>query len=138
MMEIGDWSRVKPADGIFGEAKRVATMEQADRKKKEKQKQQSASSRKGQDLTTGSSTDASAKSENKNPVEKGWTLKPTSILSSNGNSAKIEISIESAKENLDKVAKEFSRTRNSKGFIAEISKALKQLLTLLSMMTART
>ncbi|MBD5283788.1 MAG: N-6 DNA methylase [Bacteroides sp.] len=34
MSEKGDWSRVKPADGIFGEAKRVATKAQAERKKK--------------------------------------------------------------------------------------------------------
>ena len=33
MSEKGDWSRVKPADGIFGEAKRVARAEQ-DKKKK--------------------------------------------------------------------------------------------------------
>ncbi|MBD5351903.1 MAG: hypothetical protein HDR86_03645 [Bacteroides sp.] len=31
--EVGDWERIKPADGIFGEAKRVATQSQADRKK---------------------------------------------------------------------------------------------------------
>ncbi|MBD5231187.1 MAG: N-6 DNA methylase, partial [Bacteroidales bacterium] len=35
MSEKGDWSRVKPADGVFGEAKRVATKAQADRKKSE-------------------------------------------------------------------------------------------------------
>ena len=33
--EVGDWERIKPADGIFGEAKRVATQSQADRKKSE-------------------------------------------------------------------------------------------------------
>ena len=35
MSEKGDWSRVKPADGVFGEAKRVATQAQEDRKKSE-------------------------------------------------------------------------------------------------------
>ncbi|MBD5236328.1 MAG: hypothetical protein HDS62_02120 [Bacteroidales bacterium] len=34
MSEKGDWSRVKPADGVFGEAKRVATKAQVERKKK--------------------------------------------------------------------------------------------------------
>ncbi|MDE6536773.1 MAG: N-6 DNA methylase [Muribaculaceae bacterium] len=34
MSEKGDWSRVKPTDGVFGEAKRVATKAQADKKKK--------------------------------------------------------------------------------------------------------
>ena len=33
MSEKGDWSRVKPADGFFGEAKRVATKAEEDRKK---------------------------------------------------------------------------------------------------------
>lgn len=33
MSEKGDWSRVKPADGIFGEAKRVARAEQEKKKK---------------------------------------------------------------------------------------------------------
>ena len=34
MSEKGNWSRVKPADGVFGEAKRVATKSQEDKKKK--------------------------------------------------------------------------------------------------------
>lgn len=34
MSEKGDWSRVKPADGVFGEAKRVATKAQEEKKKK--------------------------------------------------------------------------------------------------------
>ena len=34
MSEKGNWSRVKPADGVFGEAKRVATKAQEDKKKK--------------------------------------------------------------------------------------------------------
>lgn len=33
MSEKGDWSRVKPADGIFGEAKRIARAEQEKKKK---------------------------------------------------------------------------------------------------------
>ncbi len=33
MMEIGDWERIKPADGIFGEAQRVARAEQEKKKK---------------------------------------------------------------------------------------------------------
>ncbi len=33
MSEKGDWSRVKPADGVFGEAQRVATKAQEDKKK---------------------------------------------------------------------------------------------------------
>ncbi len=32
MMEIGDWERIKPADGIFGEAQRVARAEQEKKK----------------------------------------------------------------------------------------------------------
>ncbi|MDE6410062.1 MAG: hypothetical protein K2K81_07460, partial [Muribaculaceae bacterium] len=35
MSEKGDWSRVKPADGFFGEAKRGATKAQAERRKRE-------------------------------------------------------------------------------------------------------
>ena len=33
--EAGDWERIKPADGVFGEAKRVATKAQEDKKKAE-------------------------------------------------------------------------------------------------------
>ena len=40
MSEKGDWSRVKPADGVFGEAKRVATKAQADRAKERREDNQ--------------------------------------------------------------------------------------------------
>ncbi|MBD5172410.1 MAG: hypothetical protein HDT02_04250 [Bacteroidales bacterium] len=94
MSEKGDWSRVKPADGVFGEAKRVATKAQEDRKKKER------------------------------PVEKGWTLKPTSILSTNGSGAKVQFSVENAKLNLLKVSTDWKYVINSKGFIATLTRAL--------------
>lgn len=59
-----------------------------------------------------------------NPVEKGWTSKPTSILSTNGNGAKVTIPIRLAKSNLEKVAEEFENVTNPKGFISLISQAL--------------
>ena len=40
MSEKGDWSRVKPADGIFGEAKRVATKAQEERAKQRREDNQ--------------------------------------------------------------------------------------------------
>lgn len=61
MSEKGDWSRVKPADGIFGEAKRVARAAQEKRRArveqgKEKRQKQTAFSHEGQDLTTSSAS----------------------------------------------------------------------------------
>ena len=94
MSEKGDWSRVRPADGVFGEAKRVATKAQAERKKKEK------------------------------PVVKGWTLKPTSILSTNGSGAKVQFSVENAKSNLLKVSSDWKDVIHAKGFIATLTRAL--------------
>lgn len=102
MSEIGDWNRIKPADGFFGEARRVATLAEAERKKKEKQKQQSASSHIGQDLTTGSATDVSAKS-----------------------SAKIIISDKKkAHEQLDFIINKYVGEKKSRGFLTEVAKAL--------------
>ncbi len=44
--EKGDWSRVKAADGVFGEAKRVATQAQAERARRAKEDNQTAESKK--------------------------------------------------------------------------------------------
>ena len=62
--------------------------------------------------------------ENEKPGAKGWTLKPTSILSTTGNGAKLQYPVESAKSELDKLASEFQGVRTTKSFIAGISQAL--------------
>ena len=50
MSEKGDWSRIKPADGVFGEAKRVMTEAEAVRKKAQKPTDNDRKSR-GKDVT---------------------------------------------------------------------------------------
>ena len=64
MSEKGDWSRVKPADGVFGEAKRVVTQYEADQKK---------SSTRGPKTPRGASGHGEGK---KKPAKKKKEIKP--------------------------------------------------------------
>lgn len=76
--------------------------------------------------------EAERKTEEDNPVRekkekpeaKGWDLNPTSILTTTGDGAKLQISKQMAKANLHFVSLDFAGVKKPKGFIAALSKAL--------------
>ena len=122
----------RPGTDVFREAEMRAAehkarkaAEQAEREMiEEKRKRIEGDERRAEDVFGEAERVAREARENEKPGAKGWTLKPTSILSTTGNGAKLQYPVESAKSELDKLASEFQGVRTTKGFIAGISQAL--------------
>ena len=122
----------RPGTDVFREAEMRAAeykagraAAQAEREMiEEKRKRIEGDERRAEDVFGEAERVAREARENEKPGAKGWTLKPTSILSTTGNGAKLQYPVESAKSELDKLASEFQGVRTTKGFIAGISQAL--------------
>ena len=122
----------RPGTDVFREAEMRAAeykagraAAQAEREMiEEKRKRIEGDERRAEDVFGEAERVAREARENEKPGAKGWTLKPTSILLTTGNGAKLQYPVESAKSELDKLASEFQGVRTTKGFIAGISQAL--------------